>query len=976
MTSHKLQRHAKNILNAKQVNLIGCFLLIFVACSIILLALIMSGILAIILNTPTNSGVSYLVLVIELLFLVLFLIYACESLRRSSRFITKSLAFYVYESSFKSFSFVKYIWFSLIIAPIFVPVDHTIQKFFGIFSEASYLKAVADTSYWPYVALSFAFFVLYITVLMGQRSVRELQFSPGATLDDKFNYRPVANSDMRSLISLDQALTVCMINGRIGEGKSSYLRMMIDSRPQSEMLYTYISLTETNEAASFSKLFATRWAQTIQARYPTIINSSKNSILQNIFRDSGNQLLKVLSTFMEQQRWPLKQTKLKYTGENYSGKKYAGNELASLFGYIPEFFENYWVIVIDEIERSKFDEIYRVIETLERFRMEAQYGLPIKIIFVLCVDRQRMLERYSEPVAAIMESSSLTHSFMEKEPKSIDIYIELPPISPDLKEQFIINAEKTLIGKYGIDDSELMHPDENIKDYRQYWRGDLLDVRKDLLDDKKANDFAIDVLMSESPRIIKKVFEEVDNWYQKFLKSEGQRDPNQIRISDIIILIFLKIKYPTSVQFLKNIHPQVFPNFYVVQGGETESIMRAFRTNDQDKTDLKELYLKFSRTNIPNDSFQLPSLVENCLLFLCYPLIKHLETLNNKDSRNDYEYSTKQNYINTLSLPENLWDALTFATDSVSLSSTFITTTKKREYCLTNKKLPKDLQDNNYQLLAFAKDIRRYYPNDIITSEIITERLARLIVIRNEIAVEPAVMRRQTSRDDSANEFTFHLSNYLSNDSASSTQVHDAYHMIKKIIESKHCPIESKITIIDNLFVYSQTAQSNTSYELNKARARIEDIYAVELKHLIESFTANALATYDPINKQRKSIYDYEENYFYVIYQLWSGNPDDVIELEKIRRIASYKLANKPEIIDSYWNNKFKLNESMSENPSFPLDLNSLIDITKKAGLYDHYLEHISYWQNQPDHVLKIPIAQKQRGFSTLIYQLRTLKYI
>ena len=60
-----------------------------------------------------------------------------------------------------------------------------------------------------------------------------------------------------------QPVHVAAIWGDPGTGKSSYLRMIIESFNPAEVLYTYVSLTEVNEEKGFSKLFADRWISTI-----------------------------------------------------------------------------------------------------------------------------------------------------------------------------------------------------------------------------------------------------------------------------------------------------------------------------------------------------------------------------------------------------------------------------------------------------------------------------------------------------------------------------------------------------------------------------------------------------------------------------------------------------------------------------------------------------------------------------------------
>ncbi len=82
-----------------------------------------------------------------------------------------------------------------------------------------------------------------------------------------------------------------------------------------------------------------------------------------------------------------------------SKPKFVSKNVAQLFGNIPKIKENLWVIVIDEIERAQLDEIYRVVEIIERFKNEGRLGFSYKTMFILCIsepDFENLLKTYSE----------------------------------------------------------------------------------------------------------------------------------------------------------------------------------------------------------------------------------------------------------------------------------------------------------------------------------------------------------------------------------------------------------------------------------------------------------------------------------------------------------------------------------------------------------------------------------------------------
>ena len=433
------------------------------------------GGLLIIVNLPLSlyayQGESlrlYTFLATELLLIGCAVIYLTQLLARQHTGVRPFWRNFIKVTANKN-TYLQFIWVGLVLAPLWV-------VFFGqrIF-VTDFLKTEAGFTHISQpapaalIGISVCLLALYVVSGLWKKERVPLRFSPGSTDKDELGYIKVAEQDMESLINTDRHIVVAEINGRLGEGKSSYLRMMVGSRPQEEFLYTFISLTETNEAKSFSQLFAERWMDTLIERYPSASQAAKQSILENIFRESGNGLLKTIHSIIHNSRWPFRKTKIKYEGDNHPGLKFANTIVAPLFSYITEFHERYWIIVIDEIERSRFDEIYRTIETLERFRMESQWGLPIKLVFVLCIDRIRFKERVAE-IPPDNEAASLSYSFLEREPKTIDIYIDLPPVPPDKKQAYIITREKDwLINKYEINMETITDPDTHQTSLDIYW---------------------------------------------------------------------------------------------------------------------------------------------------------------------------------------------------------------------------------------------------------------------------------------------------------------------------------------------------------------------------------------------------------------------------------------------------------------------------------------------------------------------------
>lgn len=329
------------------------FLVYIVALGVYCLQL--SLILLILINlpvsaTPAHDSISYIILIPELLLIVVLLTCLTWLLRRQHiHRENQSLTRFLLVNRFKN-SYLQFTWLGLILAPVtLLMVQHTAYYHELIVYEG--LNPYAWAGFCTSIGLSTLFAGLYYVGGYWRMDYEPLRFAPGSTTDDEFGYGPVAVQDMRGLINSDKHVVVARVDGRLGEGKSSYLRMMVTSRPQEEFLYTYISLTETNEVKSFSKLFAERWTQTIAERYPSVSESTKQSILDNIFRESSNGWLKVMRDVVQNTRWPLRRTRIHAPGDTHKrrDRDYANSTTAALFAYVPYFYEDYWVIVIDEI---------------------------------------------------------------------------------------------------------------------------------------------------------------------------------------------------------------------------------------------------------------------------------------------------------------------------------------------------------------------------------------------------------------------------------------------------------------------------------------------------------------------------------------------------------------------------------------------------------------------------------------------------
>lgn len=266
---------------------------------------------------------------------------------------------------------------------------------------------------------------------------------------DKYEMLISAKNNANFLKKTQKHVSVISLNADTGYGKSSFVRMMIESLPPKNFLYTYVSLTETNDSKDFSRLFAERWAQTLDDRYPTLSNSFSLhlDLLSALLREEKGCVS--LSAFIKQIKilnFPLFPIKQKAHDPFVIPKLQVPGRVGQLFGGIPKIKEESWVVVIDDFERSPIDEIYRVIEVVERFKFEGRNGMPVPVVFLFCfagINLKELLNKEEKnkrgDLAFLVEQFLFTDAT-----KSIDRFINPPPIAPDLLREHIINKIEKL----------------------------------------------------------------------------------------------------------------------------------------------------------------------------------------------------------------------------------------------------------------------------------------------------------------------------------------------------------------------------------------------------------------------------------------------------------------------------------------------------------------------------------------------------
>lgn len=761
------------------------------------------------------------------------------------------------------------------------------------------------------------------------------QFASGSVglKDDSLEFKQTAINSVAGLLKLKSYVNVVGLYGGLGFGKSSYARMILECFDPKETLYTYISLTETNEAKDFSSLFSERWLETLSERYPKIDITSYLPFMDSILRESGNgvfsEILKAISSLNTE----LHKTKAVFFDEYYPSKNnFTTSKVGKLFGNITEIKEPLWIILIDEIERAQLGEIYRVVEIIERFKNEGRSGLPTKLLFIFCISEPD-LGSYLDSFSANDPRARLLKTFFYEDPKSISHKIFLPPVKSAIKEKYVIDLFNTIVEREGLKHQGTVSPNN------------ITDPSRSFMNDKDALDYILYTLEESSPRIIGRIVNALDFFYGSFKNKAGELDKNAIRFSDIIALEYIKIKYPFLIDFftktvgaLVNQSERHNLNAYFVREKLKENKMDLI-TWIESVTDKK-----FTDTEKPE--------ILNMVGLVMYYYFDFI-----KDDRNR---ETKDQYIDSTSYPEKMQDYL------MLISGVTETAYRKNNILYqqhqTNTLKIKDME--NTELTNYARFLYDIPDSKIEMNIEILEELTKRIV-KKIIAPKPLAIG-DSLYDDAIYQFIFQIvviTEKEREETIPSENIKKAFDFLKKVLSSP-INVGAKYIILNSLANNERGSGSSVHLRLIDSFQKLNKYFPDEMKKLIKSVFADGEKKYLS-EKARGIIYKNEENFFFLLYQSWSGLKDNIDDINKIRNAAKRGLKNYPDAIKIYWDrypyqdgwvsykdvigaDRFFLTGDTNTDIYMPLD--TLIKITKQSKIKDvEVLNKAKFWSKIKD---------------------------
>jgi len=667
--------------------------------------------------------------------------------------------------------------------------------------------------------------------------------------------------------------------------------MIIEAVGAEKSLYSYISLTETNATNDFSKLFAERWFETLNERYPTINIAPHVASLESILRESTNHsaLVSAISQILVKLNFGLSKTVAKCWDLNAlkkeEGKKiFVPSSTAAMFNHIPEIKEDVWIINIDEIERAQLDEIYRVIEVIERFKHEGRFGLPVKIVFLLCVsgsDLQKRLESLKSN-----EKSQLIADFFFNNPKSRDCNLFLPLIPTKIKKRFVQESLNKILARFDL--KEVAEPDYYNEETSLSEIIDSDNYISHFRDETNALSWIINNLSSESPRMIVKVCQELEFFYYSFRDLEGKYAANQLAICDAICLSLIKMKYPFLIEVFK--YNESHESYLLLEEKDTPKKRLEIIINDTFEDSVS--------ARIAID--QIDKFI-NLVGISSYRICKKL---NDKNPLEGIYYSRRTSNSSTMI------DVLNLHLSKSSDASQEIYEDASQEIYESDNHREALRKTSNPNLLKYSYDLAKTagssWDKHLDVAKELFERLEIGTTKNKKFILIPSILSSNSDNNTASYRFLFAISyaiekglNYAEKEMSKKAST-EIWECIRKFLESDKITIDDKYIFLSG-FTNNSRATSSTGKRLTGLFKDIVETInngVSERRKLIEIVFEDANRRYFSGNK---SIYENEENFAHVLFQSWRGKKDATENIDAIRKAAARGIEKYPQAVDYHW---------------------------------------------------------------------------
>jgi hypothetical protein len=628
---------------------------------------------------------------------------------------------------------------------------------------------------------------------------------------------------------------------------------------------------------------------------------------------------------------------------NYAKSKpvFTSETVGKIFANIPVISETIWIIMIDEVERAQIDEVYRVVEIIERFKSEGRSGLPVKLLFIFCIsepDFGDYLKTFGDKDPRVPP----LQTFFYGGPKSVSHRIFLPPVEPIVKHRYIDDKINVVAKRHGAEIPKEI--------YAHTFANTTFHFTEE---HKNAMGYIVGILAQHSMRVTDRVISSLDFFFAAFRDKTDGLQVNAIRTSDLVALELIKIRYPFLIDFfLKTIYALI---------SQTErNNMEAYQIREklkERKLGLPEWIEDVTGHKLTDpeksDALDLVGLV----MYYYFDFIAQ-----------DHNVKTKDKYFGTTSYPEIMYDYLSLVSDSIETGYRKYSQIYQRHRTFPKSTLVRSLGDGD--LIGYARFLFDLYEAPIsMHVEIISEMSKRLV--RRRFKISPMRVE-DTLFDEALYQFIFQFVSLAEKEREKqepSDDLRSAFKALKDVFTSKSVPVGAKMLLLNSLANDDRSGMGSIHSRLEFAFQRLNKFFGAEIKLLVKrvfkEFDDNYL-------KGNEVLYEKEENFFFTMYQSWSGSKDENEEISKIRAAARRGLRNNVKALRLYWH-QYPLKEGWRDLDDVYRDdaffsrngnsgilympLPDLIEITKKAKINDKELRaKAAFWSKY----LKDPRLQNQ----------------
>lgn len=728
--------------------------------------------------------------------------------------------------------------------------------------------------------------------------------TPGGDYD-LLEYKPAAKNFGAGLASLSLPVQVVALTGVMGEGKSTFWRMTAEDFEKENTLHTYISLTEINSKTDFSKLFSERWFQTLKERYAFLLSTqyTEESRLYKILRDNGNGLIKTLAEALlvfniglfrtKTQKDPKTQTPLTDPLSETQNTDYVSREVARAFNNIPEIYEDRWFIVIDELERSPIEEVYRLIEVIERFRQLGKDGLPIQLVFVLCFDAAHFINMKPNPSDSEHgEKVALVKDFVTNTSlKSVDIFQGVPVSSLNRRLELVLSKLKEVLPEkvFAQSDGKLQYDfldgiyDVEVSDFKSI--NHVVEGQGDYKF-KDVFDYLLLKLTAQPTRASVRLTQQVEFSMHSFSEQNEEWLAN-INVSTLMAYQYIRLLRPGLLPFIGVSYVHFDPDlksFFTMHNG----FISGFRSGsgDEDTRSLKERVLEHTGIDTSlYDETELEAILED--LDVLVPVVgKYM-----RDGLDPYSNDVVK-YKGTLSDPDVLkWFLSNNRTELTEMGRFTELFEKVESINLADFSSGENLADFS----GFARN-RVNYAQKTPEKSLQIAKMIYDFMIKNKRLVEPSSLQMDKNiLDKLTYEFVFQIQEASFGYEVQESTQEEAAALYDDFVRSKSIKYESKLIALDAFLDRSGSG-------LDRIRTREEVFeklrgkeYFMHLFNDVRKFIIDEYAA-----KGNRTIYNQEANVFYVQYQLWNGTVEDTT-LDGIRKMAKKSLGTNAKALNLLW---------------------------------------------------------------------------